>query len=108
MSTSVGKPINRIDGRLKVSGGAKYSADFNLPQLAHAVQIQSTIASGRIRTIDTQAALLAPGVLAIITHLINCCSYSKYPFDSSFLYISYFGSILCYSFWKIQSLPALF
>lgn len=80
MSTSVGKPINRVDGYLKVTGGAKYSADFNLPQLAHAVIIQSSIASGRIHTIDTQAALLAPGVLAIITHL-NAPKLNSVPDD---------------------------
>jgi xanthine dehydrogenase YagR molybdenum-binding subunit len=68
MNDSIGQPVNRIDGQLKVTGGARYSADLHWPNLAHAVLVDSTIARGRIRTLDTQAAEQAPGVLAIITH----------------------------------------
>ena len=45
---SVGAPINRVDGRLKVTGGAKYAAEFAVPNVAHAVIVTSTIAKGRV------------------------------------------------------------
>lgn len=51
-----------------MTGGARYAAEFNVANLAHAVLVMSTIASGRIRSIDTKAALSAPGVLTVITH----------------------------------------
>jgi xanthine dehydrogenase YagR molybdenum-binding subunit len=64
---SVGTPLNRVDGRLKVTGGAKYAAEFALPNVAHAVIVTSTIAKGRVRRMDTTAAERAPGVLAVLT-----------------------------------------
>jgi xanthine dehydrogenase YagR molybdenum-binding subunit len=63
----VGQPMDRVDGRLKVTGGARYAADFEVPGIAHAVLIQSAIARGRVTDIDTQEAERAPGVLAVIT-----------------------------------------
>ncbi|WGV24334.1 xanthine dehydrogenase family protein molybdopterin-binding subunit [Halotia branconii] len=65
----VGKPLNRVDGHLKVTGGARYSAEFPVAKMAYGVTIQSTIAKGKIAQIDTKAAEQVPGVLAIITHL---------------------------------------
>src|SRR5918992_1220789 len=65
----IGKPIERVDGRLKVTGGARYAAEFKTANLAHAVLVMSTIANGSIRSIDTKAAKSAPGVLEVITHL---------------------------------------
>ncbi len=65
---AIGRPVERVDGRLKVTGGARYAAEFKTANLAHAVLVMSTIASGRICSIDTEAALSAPGVLAVITH----------------------------------------
>jgi len=64
----IGPPLSRIDGHLKVTGAATYPSDVTLPGMAHAVLVQSTVASGRIRTLMTSAAQRAPGVLAIITH----------------------------------------
>jgi len=68
-SGAIGEPMNRVDGRLKVTGAAKYSAEYELPNIAHAVLVGSTIAKGTIKSIDTRAAERAPGVLAVITHL---------------------------------------
>ncbi|MHC5818161.1 MAG: xanthine dehydrogenase family protein molybdopterin-binding subunit [Nostoc sp.] len=68
-NTVVGKPLNRVDGHLKVTGGARYSAEFPVAKLTYAVTIQSTIAKGKIAEIDTKAAEQVPGVLAVITHL---------------------------------------
>jgi xanthine dehydrogenase YagR molybdenum-binding subunit len=80
MSKLIGKAVDRVDGQLKVTGTAKYAAEFSLPQLAHAVILQSTIAKGRIRNINTQAAEKLPGVLAIITHL-NAPKLNEIPDD---------------------------
>jgi xanthine dehydrogenase YagR molybdenum-binding subunit len=69
-ATSVlGKGINRIDGRAKVTGRANYAADNNFPGLAHAVGVFSTVASARIKAIDSAAAERLPGVLLVMSHL---------------------------------------
>jgi xanthine dehydrogenase YagR molybdenum-binding subunit len=65
---SIGTPLPRVDGLLKVSGTAGYTADIRLDDLAHAVLLQATIACGRIVEIDTAAAEAAPGVLLVLTH----------------------------------------
>jgi len=67
-TSSVGKPLDRVDGRRKITGQAAYAAEARHPSLAHAVVVQSTIASGRILAIDSAAARRAPGVLAVLTH----------------------------------------
>jgi xanthine dehydrogenase YagR molybdenum-binding subunit len=64
----IGKPIDRVDGRRKITGVAKYAAEFHHPRLAHAVLVQSTVAKGRIAAIHAAAARQAPGVLAVLTH----------------------------------------
>jgi xanthine dehydrogenase YagR molybdenum-binding subunit len=66
--TAIGKPIDRVDGRLKVTGGARYAAEAVVPHLAYGVIVQSTIARGTIATIDTAKAEQVPGVLAVVTH----------------------------------------
>jgi xanthine dehydrogenase YagR molybdenum-binding subunit len=63
----IGKPIDRIDARLKVTGGAKYAAEFPVPGVVHAVLVQSTIAAGSISGFELSEAHDMPGVLAIIT-----------------------------------------
>ncbi|MFL5613373.1 MAG: xanthine dehydrogenase family protein molybdopterin-binding subunit [Gemmatimonadaceae bacterium] len=64
----VGTPINRVDGRLKVTGAARYTAEFPLAEMTHAVMVQSTIARGTIERIDTNAAQLLGGVIRVMTH----------------------------------------
>ncbi len=64
----VGAPVDRVDGRLKVTGAARYTADVPVPGLVHAVFATSTIAAGRIASIDAGAAVALPGVLAVLTH----------------------------------------
>jgi xanthine dehydrogenase YagR molybdenum-binding subunit len=63
----VGQPLDRIDGQLKVTGRAKYSAEFDLPGVVHAVLVQSTIGAGEITGFDLDRAKAVRGVLAIIT-----------------------------------------
>ena len=65
---AVGQPISRIDGRLKVTGSARYTADIPLETSVHAAIVYSTIANGRIVSIETAVAENAPGVLAVLTH----------------------------------------
>jgi xanthine dehydrogenase YagR molybdenum-binding subunit len=65
----VGTTLDRVDGRLKVTGAATYPIDVTIPGLAHAVLVGSTVTSGRIRHIAVDAAERVPGVLAVITHV---------------------------------------
>src|SRR3981081_1407868 len=65
----VGQPLPRVDGRAKVTGGARYAAEFNQPGQAHAVIVSSTVGLGRIVSIDTKAVSRLPGVIAILSHL---------------------------------------
>ena len=76
----VGKPLDRVDGRDKVTGKARYSAEFPLPGLTYGVLKTSDIAKGRIQNIDTSAAAREPGVLAVYTHL-NLPKLAKTPND---------------------------
>ena len=65
----VGTDRDRVDGRLKVTGTATYPIDVNLPELAHAVLVQSTVSSGRIGRVVVDAAERAPGVLSVVSHV---------------------------------------
>ncbi len=64
----IGKPIDRKDGRLKVTGAAKYAAEFNQAKMAYAFPVRSTIAKGTITAIDAGAAEKSAGVLSVLTH----------------------------------------
>ena len=46
MAPYVGTATSRVDGRAKVTGAAKYAAEFNVPGLAHGSVVTSTIAKG--------------------------------------------------------------
>jgi xanthine dehydrogenase YagR molybdenum-binding subunit len=65
---SIGEAIPRVEGVAKVTGGARYAAEFDRPGQAHALLVQSTIGLGRIAAIDAGAAEQMPGVLAVISH----------------------------------------
>ena len=64
----IGKPTSRVDGRAKVTGEAKYAAEFNVPNLTYGYVVSSEIAKGKITEIDVSEALLLPGVLQVFTH----------------------------------------
>ena len=66
--TTVGKPMPRVEGVLKVTGRATYAAEHDLPHLAHAVMVTGTVAKGRVTQLDVSGAERAAGVLAVITH----------------------------------------
>ena len=64
----IGPPRDRVDGRLKVTGAARYAADWPAERLAYGYVVTSTIANGRIASIDTALAARQAGVIAIMTH----------------------------------------
>jgi xanthine dehydrogenase YagR molybdenum-binding subunit len=66
--TAIGQALSRVDGRLKVTGAARYTADVPVAGAVHAAIVHSTIARGRTVSIDTTAAGAARGVLALFTH----------------------------------------
>src|SRR5215470_2233549 len=68
MSTYIGTATSRVDGRAKVTGAAKYAAEFDAAGLAHASVVTSTVAKGRIARIDTSEALSVEGVIDVLTH----------------------------------------
>jgi xanthine dehydrogenase YagR molybdenum-binding subunit len=63
----VGKPLDRVDGRLKVTGGARYAYEMQQNTL-YGFVVEASIGKGRIRSIDTRAAEKAPGVVLVLTH----------------------------------------
>lgn len=68
-STSyIGKPQSRVDGRKKVTGAAKYAAEFNAPGLLYGVVVSSGIAKGAITKFDLEKAQETEGVIKIFTH----------------------------------------
>jgi len=77
----VGKPIVRVEGREKVTGKAKYSAEFPMPGLTYGVLATSTIAKGKIASIETAAAAREPGVIAVLAHQ-NLPKLAKTPNDA--------------------------
>jgi xanthine dehydrogenase YagR molybdenum-binding subunit len=68
MADVIGQPLDRIDGRAKVTGGAHYAADINMAEMAYGVVVGASIARGRITALDTGAARRMPGVLLVMTH----------------------------------------
>jgi xanthine dehydrogenase YagR molybdenum-binding subunit len=65
---SVGTPIDRIEGRLKVTGAADYASDRILDGMLYGVPVGSTIAAGRVLRVDAADALAVPGVVAVYDH----------------------------------------
>ncbi|HKN54277.1 MAG TPA: molybdopterin cofactor-binding domain-containing protein, partial [Amycolatopsis sp.] len=69
-ASPIGTDVDRVEGRLKVTGGAVYAGDHilaELPGLAHGYLVTSTIGLGTITAMDTTQAVAAPGVLAVYT-----------------------------------------
>jgi xanthine dehydrogenase YagR molybdenum-binding subunit len=62
----VGRDTPRVDGPKKVTGSAKYTADFHFPDMLYAVPVEATIANGRVTKLDTGDAEKMPGVRAIL------------------------------------------
>ena len=68
MTGLVGRGVERVDGRAKVTGAARYAADNKVTGVLHGALALSTVARGEIVELDTSAALAYPGVVAVYTH----------------------------------------
>ena len=62
----LGKPVSRIEGLAKVTGTAPYAAEYPVENVAEGVLVTATIVRGKVVSIDKDAALAMPGVLAVI------------------------------------------
>ncbi len=69
MPRYIGKETSRVDGVAKVTGRAKYAAEFQVPNVAYGFIVLGTVAKGRIASIDAGEAERASGVLRVFTHL---------------------------------------
>jgi xanthine dehydrogenase YagR molybdenum-binding subunit len=94
----IGKPQPRIDGPLKVSGTAMYTADFHFPGMLYAVPVEATIANGKIRQLDTATAEKMPNVRAILHRanigkifrsVVGICVERRPPFEDDV--VRYYG-----------------
>ncbi|GGL86763.1 oxidoreductase [Streptomyces fumigatiscleroticus] len=65
---AVGTPHPRVEGRDKVTGAARYAGDIPFAGLAHGWLVLSTVARGRISSLETAPVLAMPGVLAVLHH----------------------------------------
>src|SRR6266853_2148004 len=68
ITRAIGVPLNRIDGVQKVTGAAKYAYEYPVEGVTYVFPVQSTIAKGRVVSIDASAAQALPGVIAVLTH----------------------------------------
>ncbi|WP_285030831.1 xanthine dehydrogenase family protein molybdopterin-binding subunit [Mycolicibacterium sp. lyk4-40-TYG-92] len=79
---AIGRPVNRVEGDDKVTGRARYAADTALPDVQHAVLVQSDISHGRVThdslVAATSRAEAAPGVVRVLSPL-NCPSLQVLP-----------------------------
>lgn len=64
----VGRPTRRVEGHLKVTGQARYAAEYTAPGLLHGRIVSSAVPAGRVARIDDKAARALPGVIEIFTH----------------------------------------
>jgi xanthine dehydrogenase YagR molybdenum-binding subunit len=83
--TTVGQPISRVDGPLKVTGKARFSADHPVDGLLHAVLVCSTVGRGSVARISDSRAMKHPGVVRVLTDFGGV----KLPFDPR--QVAFFG-----------------
>jgi xanthine dehydrogenase YagR molybdenum-binding subunit len=67
MGSSIGQPLTRREGTLKVTGAARFAADNHPAGMVHAALAVSRIARGRVTALDVAAAKAHPGVIAVMT-----------------------------------------
>ncbi|HEY3934855.1 MAG TPA: xanthine dehydrogenase family protein molybdopterin-binding subunit [Gemmatimonadales bacterium] len=68
MRELIGSPMDRVDGRLKVTGAALYATEMPVDRVTYGALVTSSIASGRIARIDRSSIASLPGVLLVMTH----------------------------------------
>ena len=85
MTQVVGRPTPRVEGELKVTGKAQYSADLKLPETLWGRCLRSSVPYARIKRIDTSKAERVPGVKAVLVGSevpglrIGRCIYDQSP-----------------------------
>src|SRR4029078_3944671 len=62
------EPLARIDGPVKVTGAARYTADLRAANMLHGAFVTATIPAGKVLAIDQSDALAEPGVFRVLTH----------------------------------------
>jgi xanthine dehydrogenase YagR molybdenum-binding subunit len=67
-SAAIGRQASRLDGPVKVTGEARFSAEVTMERLSYAALVHSPVTRGRITRLDTTAAEAAPGVVLVMTH----------------------------------------
>ncbi len=67
-SVHIGQPVSRVEGHAKVTGQARYAAEYPADELLYGWIVSSAIAKGRIARIDAAQATAVPGIVAVITH----------------------------------------
>ncbi|MEA2994749.1 MAG: hypothetical protein QOG74_298, partial [Alphaproteobacteria bacterium] len=65
--SQIGRSLPRLEARDKVSGRAEYTHNLRLPGMLYGKIFRSTVAHGRIKSIDTSAAKKIPGVFRVVT-----------------------------------------
>ena len=65
---AIGRSVDRVDGLAKATGTARFSAEYPIPGITHAVLVHAPIARGRITSMDTTVAEAHPGVVLVLTH----------------------------------------
>jgi xanthine dehydrogenase YagR molybdenum-binding subunit len=65
----IGDDLPRVDGHAKVTGSARYAAEYLTQDMVYGVVVNSTVAKGRIKALHVDAAKAVPGVLDVVTHL---------------------------------------
>src|SRR5712692_7624619 len=68
ITRAIGAPLNRIDGAQKVTGAARYAYEYPVEGVTYVFPVQSTIARGRVVSIDASAARALSGVIAVLWH----------------------------------------
>ncbi|MCX4976716.1 xanthine dehydrogenase family protein molybdopterin-binding subunit [Streptomyces sp. NBC_00620] len=65
---AIGTAHTRVEGRAKVTGAARYAGEIPYAELAHGWLVLSTVARGRIRSVEDTSVLGMPGVLTVLHH----------------------------------------
>ncbi len=68
ITRAIGAPLDRLDGVQKVTGAAKYAYEYPVEDVTYVFPVQSTIARGRVTSIDASAAQALPGVITVLSH----------------------------------------
>jgi xanthine dehydrogenase YagR molybdenum-binding subunit len=64
----IGAAVDRIEGREKVTGAARYAYEYAGDEVAYAMIVAASVAKGRIESVDAEPALALPGVKAVLWH----------------------------------------